>query len=94
MTDLARFMNVSTAAMTGVVDRLVRDGYAKRENDLKDRRAVKVRLTDKGAKIIGNILKIRRESVMKIFGVISQEEREEYINILEHIRGNIEGSNN
>ena len=52
MTDLAKAMGVTTSAMTGVVDRLVRDGYVARTRDSEDRRIVHIKLTAKGLKTI------------------------------------------
>jgi len=89
MSDLARLINVSTAAMTGIVDRLVRDGYAKRMHDPGDRRIVKAALTAKGAKSVKDMIDHRKMLTARIFEMISQEEREEYLKILTHIRDHI-----
>ncbi len=86
MTDLAKAMGVTTSAMTGVVDRLVRDGYASRTRDLKDRRIVHIKLTPKGTKTLRTAIDGRKKATIRIFGVISQEERERYLLILEHIK--------
>ena len=86
MTDLARFVNVTTAAMTGVVERLVRDGYAVRKSDDGDRRIIKVRPTAKGGRIVKEIAERRKKMFGKIYGVISQAEREEYLRILTLVR--------
>ena len=40
MSDLAHFMEVTTAAMTGIVDRLVRSGYVIRLPQTEDRRII------------------------------------------------------
>jgi len=93
MTDLANSIKVTTAAMTGIVERLVRDGYVERSNDLKDRRSIRVRLTLKGDRVVKAILKERKEITSKIFSVISQKEREEYLRILMHIRDHIVDGN-
>ena len=85
MTDLARILNVTTAAMTGIIARLVRNGYVVRASDPNDRRIVRVRLTSKGAKTAKNMLEYRKKMIAKIFGVISKNERDEYLKILEHI---------
>ena len=45
---LADELGVTTGAVTGVVDRLERAGYAERAADASDRRRVVVRLTAKG----------------------------------------------
>jgi len=91
MSDLARFINVTTAAMTGIVDRLVRDSYAKRMRDPGDRRIVKVSLTAKGARTVKEMIGQRKRLTARIFGVISQEEREEYLKILGHIKTHLTG---
>lgn len=89
MTDLARFINVTTAATTGLIDRIVRDGYAQRAHDPKDRRIIKVTLTALGEKTVKAMLEKRRQMTMKIFGMVSQKEREEYLKILMHVRDNL-----
>ncbi len=93
MSDLARAINVTTAAMTGIVERLVRDGYAARENDADDRRIVKVRPTAKGTRIVKSAVEKRKRIVGMMFGVISQAEREEYLRIVTIIKENLVGRN-
>lgn len=85
MTDLARFMSVTTAAMTGFVERLVRDGYVERVFDPGDRRVIIIKLTGKGAVLVKKVNAQRRSTVINIFGQISQAEREEYLKILTRI---------
>lgn len=46
--DLAARLQISTAAASGLVDRLVRAGYVRREPHPSDRRGVTVVLTDEG----------------------------------------------
>ncbi len=90
MTDLARHINVSTPAMTGIVDRLVRAGYASRLFDAQDRRTIKIALTVKGTTVVKKIAAQKRQMIMKTFGQISQKERDDYLRILGRIRGIIE----
>lgn len=85
MSDIAKFINVTTAAMTGIIDRLVKSGMVLRISDSKDRRIIRVKLTAKGAKIVNDMLSRRKEITIKMFGAISQDEREEYLKILTHI---------
>jgi len=86
MSDMARFANVTTAAMTGIIDRLVRDGYAVRTAVPDDRRVIKIKLTAKGDKVVKNVIEERRHLVTRIFGALSHSEREEYLKILTRIR--------
>lgn len=52
LTELKNEMHVSAPTITGIVNRLLRDGYITRERDVKDRRVVNVALTAKGSKIV------------------------------------------
>lgn len=89
MSDVAKFLGVTTAATTGIVDRLVREGYLVRKSDPDDRRIIRVKLTSKGAKIVKEMVQIRREITIKIFGMISAAERQEYLKILTHVKDHL-----
>lgn len=85
MTDLARFLSVTTAAMTGIVERLVRYGYISRLSDPQDRRIIKVRLTSKGSTRVESTACERRKMIINIFSKITQAERDDYLKVLLHI---------
>jgi len=85
MSDIARYIDVTTAAVTGMVDRLVKSGYVQREVSAADRRIIKINLTAKGKNLVERVNKERIQLIINIFGRISQREREEYLNILTHI---------
>lgn len=89
MTEMAMFLGVTTAGMTGIVDKLVRYGYVVRRSDPKDRRVVKIRPTDKGETLVKTIRKHRREMIVELFGKIVQEDRAEYLRILTDITENM-----
>lgn len=86
MSDMARFINVTTAAMTGVITRLVRDGYVARASQPGDRRVIKIKLTAKGEKIMKSVIEQRRQLFKRMFGTLSDREREDYLKILSRIR--------
>lgn len=86
MTNLARFMGVSTAAVTGIVDRLVKCGYILRSSYPADRRIINIKLTLKGINLVSKINEQRRQTIIKVFGRISQSERETYLKILMRIK--------
>jgi DNA-binding MarR family transcriptional regulator len=85
MSDLAKFVNVTTAAMTGIVSRLVKNNYVIRVSEPDDRRVINIKLTPKGAKVVREMVQKRKEITIKMFGSISPEEREEYLKILTHV---------
>lgn len=86
MTALAHFMQVTTAAMTGIVDRLVGYGYVVRVYDPEDRRIIKIKLTPGGNELVRKINAQRRSMVIKIFGSISEADRQDYLRILMQIK--------
>jgi DNA-binding MarR family transcriptional regulator len=85
MSGLANFMAVSTAAMTGTVDRLVRYGYVTRELEPEDRRVIKIKITLKGRELIKKINSQRRQMIIDIFGKISEGDRSDYLRVLTKI---------
>jgi DNA-binding MarR family transcriptional regulator len=60
MSSLAEFLHISTPAVTNLVDKLERGGYARRLPDASDRRAHIIALTESGRKFIKGL---REESL-------------------------------
>ena len=86
MCAIAKFMSVTTAAMTGMIDRLERYGYVKREPEPGDRRIIKVILTQKGSELVKKINIRRREMILDIFGRVSETDRSDYLRVLMKIK--------
>lgn len=86
MKDLAQGMHVSTAAMTGIVDRLVRDSFVQRTDDPEDRRIIKIKLTPKGLELVKKVNQQRRQMIIKIFGKMPEADRRDYLRILTQVR--------
>ena len=86
MCAIAKFMSVTTAAMTGMVDRLEKYGYVKRGHDPKDRRIIKIILTQKGMDLIKKINDERRRMIIDVFGRVSETDRADYLRVLMRIR--------
>ena len=86
MTDMAKFMGVTTAAMTGIIDRLVKSGYVTRSHEPGDRRIINIKPTAKGYKLVKKVHTQRKQMIINIFGKISEKDREEYLRIVMQIR--------
>ena len=69
MSGIASKMGHTTAAATGLVDRLEKLGYVQRSHALDDRRKVMVRITKKGS---GLVAAIRRDMVEKIMTLLEE----------------------
>ncbi|MGE5618000.1 MAG: MarR family winged helix-turn-helix transcriptional regulator [Sphingomonadaceae bacterium] len=59
MSDVAEGLGISFPAATKTIDRLVRKGLASRSEDQRDRRVVRIRLTEKGMSLVQNIYRER-----------------------------------
>jgi DNA-binding MarR family transcriptional regulator len=63
---LAEHLGVNPSTITGHVDRLVRQGLVRREEDADDRRIVRNFLTDAGAETVGVIRRIAGAYIVNI----------------------------
>jgi len=86
MSCLAHFMSVTTAAITGIVERLVKAGYVARVFDPKDRRIINIKLTAKGTELVTRIGEQRKQMIISVFTKLTAGERESYLKVLQRIR--------
>ncbi|MEA3328855.1 MAG: MarR family transcriptional regulator [Candidatus Omnitrophota bacterium] len=85
MSEIAGELAITTSAVTGLVDRMLKLGLVERIRGEEDRRVVKVKATKKGKNTINKIISQRREMMMKVFSQISSQDREKYMEILRKI---------
>lgn len=78
---LSDFLNCSRGNVTGIVDRLERDGWLVRERSTEDRRVITVRLTDKGTRVF-EIKKELTKELNELAGVWNPDERKAMVEIL------------
>lgn len=71
---LSEELNCSRGNVTGIVDRLERDGWLERERSKVDRRVITVRLTEKGASVQA-IAKELTDEMAKLAGIWDSGER-------------------
>ena len=75
MTDISKKMGHSTAAATGLVDRLEKRGYVQRLHAADDRRKVMVQITRKGIEMVTRLRNSIADSITEIMA--AQESGEE-----------------
>lgn len=86
MSEIAKALHVTMPAATGVVDRLIREGYCVRSGDPKDRRIIRVKITPKAESLVEKIYRQRKEMIIRIFGKLERRDRDEYLRILTKVR--------
>ena len=82
MSDIAKKMGHSTAAATGLVDRLEKLGYVERVHAAEDRRKIMVRITHKGTELVAHM---RKEIAANLADMMSEMD-EEVAETLYHAR--------
>ncbi len=87
MSDIAKKMGHSTAAATGLVDRLEKLSYVERVHAAEDRRKIMVRITAKGTELVS---KMRKEIATDLAGILAGMDEDE-AETVEHTRRAIKG---
>ena len=75
MSQMADFMNVPMSTTTGIVERLVKNNYIKRERSESDRRIVVVHLTDQGKGLVDRLKFTAKEYLQLVLNSLTEEEK-------------------
>lgn len=86
MTDISKKMGHSTAAATGLVDRLEKLGYVQRLHAADDRRKVMVQITRKGIEMVGRLRNSIADSISEVMVAQEAGEEESIQPIYSHLR--------
>ncbi len=71
---LAKELRVTPSNITGIIDRLVRQGLVSRQENPEDRRMLELRITDKGETLLTSL---REETISSMYEVLSRMNTEE-----------------
>jgi len=75
VSGLSEHFDISNAAVSQLVDKLVQSGLLQREEDPRDRRAKSLNLTEKGKELIQRGIEERYRGVDQLVGKLTAEER-------------------
>ena len=82
MTELADRLGIVPRSLTTVVDALEQAGLVRREIDPRNRRAILLRLTDRGAAVRDDLREARRRAAEDLFAPLSADDRETLAGLL------------
>jgi DNA-binding MarR family transcriptional regulator len=85
MSEIARRMGHSTAAATGLVDRLEKLGYVQRTHSREDRRKVLVQITRKGARLVDQIRSRVVDSVQDLMLQLGEDEKRTWVEVYQKV---------
>lgn len=82
MGEIARRGGVTEKTVTGVIDRLERDGWLQRERDAEDRRVIRVRLTPKGIKTFRHLRGRMYSHMERLLALLDANDRRDVFRII------------
>ncbi|MBN1535038.1 MAG: MarR family transcriptional regulator [Spirochaetes bacterium] len=85
LADLGRRAGLEPSTMTGVIDRMERDGLVCRDDDPEDRRVQIIRLTDRGEELRGPVIAAVDYTLKKAMAGIEPERLEIAKDVLRHV---------
>jgi DNA-binding MarR family transcriptional regulator len=85
LSELSERIRAQNSTVTGIIDRMEREGLVVRARSTEDRRVVNIRLTDKGAKIAREIAVEPMEVFRSALESLSAAEMQELLRILTKI---------
>ena len=87
MKTVAKLMSVTTGTLTKAMDALCDKGYVVRERSTKDKRVIKLRLTDKGKSAYYHHEQFHRQMIKNIASEMTEQETEILIYALAKLAG-------
>ena len=82
LSDLAKILSVSNAAVGKNIDKLVHYKLVRRRFRKKDRRTAKVSITQEGLEIVDNYNDLKIKKQVEIFKIFSEKDKEIFTNYL------------
>jgi DNA-binding MarR family transcriptional regulator len=92
LAKLAHLFGSDPGNVTGIADRLEREGFIFRKPSLEDRRVIQVFLNDKGREILSELIPMHLEIVQKAMSVLNEDELRALDKILAKLDENIQES--
>lgn len=85
LTQLAEASWSDPGNLTGIVDRLERDGLVQRQRSAEDRRVVLAKLTEQGRRVLDAVTPVHRAHIAQLFDGFAQQELVDLIALLDRL---------
>ncbi len=89
MTELAKFLRVTSPSATSFVNRMVRMKWVKRLADGKNRKLVRLKLSEAGIKTIAEKMKEHTKVMHDLFSLLSSADQKTFARILTTLRSTL-----
>jgi DNA-binding MarR family transcriptional regulator len=85
MHQISEYFSTTMPTATSLVDKLIGSKFAIRKNDPKDRRIVRISITNKGEKVISQAFKHRSLVMNKLLAYLSVDDKKDLLRIFQNI---------
>ena len=85
MREIADHLEVPVSTTTGIVDKLVSNGYLERKLTSDDRRSIRIVLSDHGLEVYKTFNAMRQRMAQRIMSELEADEVVEFVRLLEKI---------
>lgn len=89
LTQLAEASWSDPGNLTGIVDRLERDGLVRRERSPEDRRVVIAKLTESGQRLRDEVVPVHRANIARLLSVFDEEDLQALLTLMTKLDGHI-----
>lgn len=89
LSELGKNLDVTKGNITGLIDRMERDGLAKRKDDPKDRRVIRAVVTAKGKKVLRDIQPVKNQWGERLFNGFNVKDKKELNNLLKRLMAQV-----
>ncbi|WP_051273146.1 MarR family winged helix-turn-helix transcriptional regulator [Desulfotruncus alcoholivorax] len=90
LSELGERMLVSRANITGLIDRMEKDGLVVREVDRRDRRIFRAKLTTKATNLLEIILPVHVSFTQETMAGLTTDEKELFLTLLQKLKEGME----
>lgn len=85
MKELAEALRITAPSTTSFVERLVTLHWVTRHADPKNRKLVRVKVTDEGKKVLADAMQQKQRLLRKVFGLMPAKDQNEFARILQEL---------
>ncbi len=89
LSELGKHLDVTKGNITGLIDRMERDGLAKRKDDPKDRRVIRAVVTAKGKKVLRDIQPVKNQWGDRLFNGFNVKDKKELNHLLKRLMAQV-----
>jgi DNA-binding MarR family transcriptional regulator len=90
MSDIAEYFHIELPSATSLINKLCEHKLVERHEDPKDRRLVKIKLTDEGKTLVKKAICERRTKLEKMLSYLSEDEKMDLLRILQTLSSRLQ----